>query len=128
MAARHRLAWLLASALAFPSAARAQLPDLPKPSPAGLFKTQCGTCHVLNPADGPRQGPPLAGVVGRKPGSAPGFAYSENYAKADFVWDAAHLDQYLANPQAVIPGSVMGYRQANAETRATIIAYLSEQR
>ena len=114
--------------LIVPMAARAQFPtEAAKPTPAALFRTQCGTCHVINPADGPRQGPPLAGVVGRKPGSVPGFKYSGNYASADFVWDAPHLDAYLENPQAVIPGSVMAYRQARAETRAAIIAYLGEQ-
>jgi cytochrome c len=112
-----------------PALAWAQIPaELPKPSPAALFRTQCGTCHVLNPADGPRQGPPLKGVVGRKPGAVEGFKYSGNYGAADFTWDPEHLDAYLADPQAVIPGSVMAYRQANPRTRATIIAYLQEQR
>lgn len=113
-----------------PAAAFAQLPDLApaKPSPASLFKNQCGTCHVLNAADGPRQGPPLGGVVGRKPGSAPEFKYTEGYAHADFVWDAPHLDEYLANPQALIPGSVMAYKQADPEKRAAIIGYLEEQK
>ena len=111
-----------------PVAAWAQFPtEAAKPTPAALFRTQCGTCHVINPADGPRQGPPLAGVVGRKPGAVPGFKYSGNYASADFVWDAAHLDAYLTNPQAVITGSVMAYSQANPQTRATIIAYLADQ-
>lgn len=119
---------LCCAVLLSPCAALAQLPDLPKPSPASLFKTQCGTCHVLNPADGPRQGPPLAGVVGRKPGSVADFKYSGNYASAGFVWDPQHLDAYLTNPQAVIEGSVMTYKQANPEVRAAIIGYLREQR
>ena len=105
----------------------AQLPDLPKPSPATLFRNQCGTCHVLNPADGQRQGPPLAGVIGRKPGSVPDFHYTGDFANAGFVWDAAHLDAYLSNPQALIPGSAMAYRQDNPDTRHTIIAYLEAQ-
>ena len=119
---------LVVTAALMPGLASAQfVPPVSKPSPAILFRNQCGTCHVLNAADGPRQGPPLAGVVGRKPGSVAGFKYSENYAKADFVWDAAHLDTYLTNPQAMIPGSVMAYRQANPDTRQAIIGYLAEQ-
>lgn len=131
MAGRTRLgllAMLLAACCPWRPAG-AQLPTgLAKPAPASLFRTQCGTCHVLNPADGARQGPPLAGVVGRRPGAVPGFRYSPGYAQADFTWDAARLDAYLANPQAVIPGSVMAYRQANPDTRAAIIGYLAEQR
>ena len=43
-----------------------------------------------------------------------------------FVWDDARLDAWLTNPQQVIPGAVMAYRQAKPETRAMIIAYLKE--
>ena len=102
-------------------------PEPAKPNPAALFRAQCATCHTLNPADGPRQGPTLAGVVGRKAGSVPGFKYSAGFATADFVWDPTRLDQYLANPQAVVEGAVMPYRQANPAIRAAIIAYLQEQ-
>ncbi|MBV8095431.1 MAG: c-type cytochrome [Acetobacteraceae bacterium] len=92
-----------------------------------LFKQQCAACHSLSASDPPRQGPPLAGVYGRKPGSAPGFKYSSGYAKADFGWDEQHLDAYLTNPQAVIPGSNMLYRQSKPQVRQAIIAYLKEQ-
>ncbi len=89
---------------------------------------QCGTCHSLNPADPPRQGPLLAGVYGRKPGSVAGFQYSPGYAKADFVWDDAHLDPYLTNPQAIISDSFMLYRQRNSDVRKAIIAFLKDQK
>ena len=52
---------------------------------------------------------------------------SSGYAKADFVWDEPHLDAYLTNPQAVIPGSNMLYRQSKPQVRQAIIAYLKEQ-
>jgi len=94
---------------------------------AALFRQQCATCHTLSASDPPRQGPTLAGVYGRKPGSVAGFHYSPGYAKADFVWDDTHLDAYLTNPQAVIPGSIMPYRQARAPVRQAIIAFLKEQ-
>jgi cytochrome c len=97
------------------------------PSPDTLFRTQCGTCHVLSARDGPRQGPPLGGVFGRKAASAPSFKYSAGFADAAFAWDVQHLDAWLANPQAVIPGAVMAYRQANPATRHTIIDWLKEQ-
>ncbi len=120
--------WLLIFGVCVASPAWAQLPDAPAPNGANLFRNQCGVCHVLDPAAEPRQGPHLAGVVGRKPGSVAGFKYSTGYEKADFVWDPAHLDAYLENPQAVIPGSNMAYKQAKPETRAAIIAYLGEPR
>ncbi len=40
------------------------------------------------------------------------------------IWDEGRLDVWLTNPQAVIPGAIMAYRQAKAETGAAIITYL----
>ena len=65
-------------------------------------------------------------MIGRRAGSVDGFHYSAGFAKADFVWDDARLDAWITNPQAMIPGAVMAYRQAKPETRAAIIAYLKE--
>jgi cytochrome c len=95
---------------------------------AALFQNQCGTCHVLNANEPPRQGPPLGGVVGRRAGSAPGFRYSAGFAQADFTWDEAHLDAWLAKPQAVIKGAVMLYSQADPAKRRLIIEWLREQK
>jgi len=102
---------------------------LPAPKPpdgAALFKQQCGTCHTTNLSDPVRQGPSLFMVVGRRAGTAEGFPYSAGFAKADFVWDEARLDTWITNPQEIIPGAVMAYRQAKPEIRAAIIAYLKE--
>lgn len=111
---------------AFVMQAEAQmtLPTAKPPSGEELFKRQCSTCHTLNAADPQRQGPTLAGVFGRKAGSVSGFHYSPGFAKADWSWDEAHLDPWLTNPQAVIPGAIMPYRQAKPEVRAAIIGYL----
>ena len=97
------------------------------PDPATVFVNQCGTCHSAKQVDTPRQGPNLFGVIGRPAGTLQGFKYSPGFAQADFAWDEARLDAYLANPQTVIKGGVMAYRQANATTRKTIIAWLKEQ-
>jgi cytochrome c len=113
-------------------AARAQMPfNVPAAAPpdgAKLFAAQCGTCHTVEHGGPPRQGPNLAGVVGRRAGSLPDFKYSAAFAHADFTWDDAHLDQWLTNPQVVLPGAVMLYRQANPKTRQMIIVWLQEQR
>jgi len=108
------------------AAAQMPLPAAKPPDGATLFKQQCATCHTTNMSDPARQGPSLFKIVGRPAGKADGFHYSSGFAKADFVWDDARLDAYLANPQATVPGSIMAYRQPKAETRAAIIAYLKE--
>jgi cytochrome c len=115
-------------ALLVAQTAGAQMP-LPAAKPADgatLFKQQCATCHTTNPSEPVRQGPSMFGIVGRPAGKVDGFHYSAGFAKADFVWDDARLDAWLANPQAIIPGAIMAYRQPKAETRAAIIAYLKE--
>ncbi len=108
--------------------ALAQMP-LPSPKPvdgATLFKQQCGTCHTTTLSEPIRQGPPLNGIVGRRAGGFEKFHYSPGFAKADFSWDDARLDAWLTNPQEVIPGAVMAYRQAKPEVRTAIITYLKE--
>jgi cytochrome c len=114
------------SAIAIADFASAQmpLPAAKKPDGAALFKQQCATCHATNLSEPPRQGPPLAGIIGRPAGKLDGFHYSPELAQAGFSWDESRLDAWLTNPQAVVPGAVMPYRQANAETRGLIIGYL----
>jgi cytochrome c len=125
---------ILAASLGFCSAisafgaasAQMPLPAAKPPDGAALFKQQCATCHTTDRAEPLRQGPPLDKIVGRQAGKVDGFHYSPAFAKADFVWDEAKLDAWMSNPQALIPGSMMAYRQAKPETRAAIIAYLKE--
>ena len=118
----------LCGAVLVASAALAQmpLPEARAPDGPTLFKQQCATCHTTNASDPARQGPSLYKIVGRHAGKADGFKYSPALAKADFTWDDAKLDAWLANPQELIPGATMAYRQAKPETRALIIAYLKE--
>jgi cytochrome c len=118
----------LSGAVLVVTMASAQIP-LPTPTPpdgATVFKQQCATCHTVNETDPVRQGPSLFKIVGRRAGSVEGFKYSAAFAKADFVWDDAKLDAWTANPQDMIPGTVMAYRQTRPEVRAAIIAYLKE--
>ncbi len=116
--------------LAASGLARAQMaiPAAAPPSGASLFRNQCATCHTLDPALPPRQGPTLAHVVGRHVGAAPGFHYSAGFAQADWSWDATRLDQWITNPQAMIPGAMMPYHQPNPAIRHLIVQYLQEQR
>lgn len=106
--------------------AQMPLPVAKPPDGATLFKQQCAVCHTLSLSEPMRQGPPLVKIVGRPAGRVERFKYSEALAKADFSWDEVKLDAWLTNPQAVIPGVIMAYRQGKPETRAAIIAYLKE--
>jgi cytochrome c len=92
---------------------------------AAVFKTQCSVCHSV--AEGKNMvGPSLFGVVGRPAGQIPGFHYSPANKDSGLTWDAATLDRYLTNPQAVVPKTIMPYAGLkDDEKRANLIAYLS---
>ncbi|MCB4806199.1 cytochrome c [Methylobacterium brachiatum] len=114
--------------LAVPGSAHAQVgpPVAQLPSGQVLFERQCATCHSINTTDPARQGPTLFGVIGRKAGTVAGYHYSAGFSKADWTWDESRLDRWLTNPQAMIPGAIMPYRQSKAEVRSAIINYLKE--
>ena len=85
----------------------------------------CMTCHSFVPGRH-RTGPSLAGVWGREAGTAEGFAhYSEALKRSGLAWDEPHLDAWLKDPAALVPGNAMDFPGiADARTRADLIAYL----
>lgn len=85
------------------------------------YAARCGGCHSI---EEDRVGPRHAGVVGRKAGGVAGFAYSPALARSGITWDAASLERWLADPEALVPGQAMGYRLGDAQARADIVAYL----
>ncbi len=92
---------------------------------AALFN-RCYICHSNTKGAANRMGPNLYGVVGRKAGTCPGYAYSSAMKNAGFVWAVPKLDAYLADPQKVVPGNSMPLAGiADAGQRADIVAYLA---
>jgi cytochrome c len=85
------------------------------------YEARCGGCHSV---DADRIGPRHRGLIGRRAGSVPGFAYSPALAASRFAWDAGLLDRWLVDPEALVPGQRMGYRLDDAQARADIVAYL----
>ena len=89
------------------------------------FNNACRTCHSFK-ADDNRLGPTLHGIVGRKAGSVAGFAFSPSMKSSGVTWDESNLDQFIANPEAVVSGNKMqpfgGI--ADAGERKKIIQYL----
>ena len=93
------------------------------------FNNACRTCHVVREGDN-RLGPNLHKVIGRKAGSLPGYAYSSAMKEADFVWDEAKLDRFIANPDEVVPANKMKPYGglASKDDRAKIIAFLAQSK
>jgi cytochrome c len=93
--------------------------------PAGkqFFATHCSPCHPTERGEN-KIGPSLAGVVGRKSGSAPGYNFSAALKAANITWDEKTLDQWLQNPTGDVHGSKMFITVPNAGDRQNVIAYL----
>jgi len=85
----------------------------------------CVACHALEPGLH-LTGPSLGGIWNRPAGRAEGFTrYSDPLRDADFPWDAAALDAWLANPRAMIEGTSMVFRGIeDAGARADLVAFL----
>lgn len=93
--------------------------------PAGetLFRQHCAACHSMVAGQPSRLAPNLAGISGRRAGSA-SFAYSPALRASGLTWDRATLDRYLAAPTSAVPGTRMVVRVTDARRRAVLIDYL----
>jgi cytochrome c oxidase assembly protein subunit 11 len=102
------------------------LPDAAPDAAHGreLFAERCTACHAL---DANKIGPMLGDVVGRRAGSAAGYAYSAALKNAALTWSAETLDRWLANPRAFVPGAKMPIRVLDASSRKDLIAYLQQE-
>jgi cytochrome c len=106
-----------------------------------IFK-QCMTCHRIGPDAKNMVGPVLTGVIGRKSGTAPGFAYSDlnkHAGENGLVWSDDLIFQYLPDPNAFLKkfltekgnadlatGSTkMTFKLSNDQQRKDVIAYLN---
>ena len=87
---------------------------------------ECGACHSLKPGV-TTNGPSLAGLFGRKAASVADFRYSAAMRRSGITWDAQTLDQFIADPQKVVPANRMPYAGLpNEADRADLIAYLEK--
>ncbi|WP_235031559.1 c-type cytochrome [Geminicoccus flavidas] len=110
---------LLAAPMMLPPAQAQQATDGER-----LFRTRCGTCHTIEPGQN-RVGPSLAGVIGRTAGTLEGARYSPALRQSGIIWSSETIDEYLANPRQLVPGTTMTVGLRAAEERAAVIAYLN---
>jgi cytochrome c len=109
-------------ALAAPAPAQAQVD-------AGrrLF-ARCTNCHEVGAGARNGFGPQLNGIVGRKAGSAPAYAYSPALKQAGFVWNEQKLVAFIRDSEKVVPGNKMRFLSFMSEKQASdIVAYLRTQ-
>jgi cytochrome c len=86
---------------------------------------ECAACHSPDRAAKDTVGPSLHGVVGRKAGEGTDFRYSPAMKRSGITWSADTLNNFIADPQKIVPGNRMPYSGLpTAKDRADLIAYL----
>lgn len=104
-------------------------PNADSDAPVGkvAFGANCAACHSVA-TGGTGIGPSLAGVVGRKAGTLPGYAYSSAMSSSKIIWTPENIDKHLKTPKEVIPGNRMGnlFPQGvqDIQQRKDIVTYL----
>jgi cytochrome c len=92
---------------------------------------KCKSCHTIAEGGPNGTGPDLFGVVGRKPGSHGGFAYSAGmteFGGKQPIWDYEHISEFITGPQKYISGTKMTFvGLKKREDRINVIAYLRSQ-
>jgi len=95
-------------------------------SAAQAVLARCTACHSVISTDPSFTGPNLFGVVDRRIASRSDFGYSAAMKAVHGRWTPERLDQFLANPQAVVPGTAMQFPGVpNAQDRKMIVDFLA---
>ena len=89
-----------------------------------VYANQCAMCHSNQPG-GQGIGPSLAGIYNQPAAAQAGYDFSPALKASHLTWNDATLDKFLANPQAVVPGTKMTFEGVtDATDRADVIAYI----
>ena len=105
---RLPLLFMLLACAAQPARGTQTVPPASVEAGRNAFK-RCANCHQVGPGARSDFGPQLNGIVGRRAGAAPHFAYSPALKHAGFSWDERRLAAFLRDPDAVVPGNRMRF-------------------
>ena len=107
----------------------AAIAQSPRQPPAGERAfARCVACHAVEPDGDTPAGPTLHNVGGRRIAGRPDFNYSpamRSFARRHRFWSPRLLDQFLAAPEAVVPGTEMSFEGiSDPAERRDLIAWL----
>jgi len=85
--------------------------------------SKCKACHKVDGTNG--TGPHLDGVFEREVAAVGDFAYSDPMVAHGGAWTAEALNEFLADPKGIVPGTKMSFAGLKKiEDRANLVAYL----
>ena len=91
---------------------------------AQVFRA-CIACHTLKAEDGPRAGPTLAGIFGRRIATLPGYDFSPALRKLDIVWTPETVSKlFEIGPATYTPGTKMPEQRVGTQERAALTKFL----
>lgn len=121
------VAWI-AGAAALTLAGTAAMAAGPAGDPAKgrMVFARCAMCHDIT-RGATIIGPTLKGVMGRKAGALPNFAYSAAMKGKNVTWNPTTIDMFVTSPSKYVPGTKMAFGGVpNPQERADLIAYLKQ--
>ncbi len=65
---------------------------------------ECAACHSVEQGVN-NVGPTLSGIFGRKAGALSDFRYSAAMKRSGITWTAQTMDEFIADPQHVVPAN-----------------------
>ena len=94
---------------------------------AAVFRA-CVACHTLKVDEGPRAGPTLAGLFGRRIATLPGYNFSPALKKLDIVWTPQTVAKlFELGPAIFTPGTKMPEQTiGSAADRDALVAFLQK--
>lgn len=104
---------------------RKSIQKLSRKAQSEMLFAGCRSCHAVTDGKSHGIGPDLKGVLQRGVAQANAYPYSDALKSLAGNWSDKRLDEFLANPRAMAPGTSMQFEGiADPTDRAMIIEYL----